>query len=92
MAENSSPEDPYKGLAFIATTSGENALELYQQLHSVLKRKGIRAMAEGTVGVFGVMVRESDARAAVNAIAQAPELRGKPVKIQPKYLHLVQPR
>ena len=57
------------------------ALETYQVLHSVLKQKGIRAMAESSVGVFSVSVPESDASVAVNTIVQAPELKGKSITI-----------
>ena len=50
-AKVSRSENSFEG-AFIATVSGEEALETYQVLDSVLKQKGIRAMAESSVGVF----------------------------------------
>src|SRR5688572_25606112 len=86
--QKTASDRPPEPLAFIATVHGKNALELYVEVHSVLKRKGIRAYTDRSVGfVFSVEVPERDASAAVNAIAHAPELKGKFIKIRPEYSH-----
>lgn len=80
--ETDAPVYPYHGFAYVAFINDDNANDVAKAARSVLSAKRVEMFVIGSSAGLDVLVRARDARTAVDALKESPDLIGRGIKIR----------